>query len=369
MAKFKIGDKVRAKDPAWPGYQGHALGNDVYVVKKVDWDGTVKLDGFIDVWVSPGSLISANAARNAVTDKSWDGKQLSVGDWVRQKDSGLIGRIVGKYNNYLWNVKWRDGNDTFVEGAAPDDLIFMRHDTTAINAVRSRNDILGRNKPGARVSVELRTRPIVGKVLQYGGRPIVEYSPTTRTRFTGTLIKQNGNKWDIKSDSGEVYKSVSEADFGLSYNSLCSRNAVVQKALNAMARNIRAIPVDSKGKGIIERCKIRTADGEVAEVSHIDEDGFVYFKAKDGRIRGVPADTVVRLNAATSTVRAKACNAAARNAADDFVQYHADSHSYIPKVGETYEYDGKRVKCTSVQKLQRGSDDRDRYLIEGRVVG
>ena len=57
-----------------------------------------------------------------------------------------------------------------------------------------------------------------------------------RTRFTGTLIKQNGNKWDIKSDSGEVYKSVSEADFGLSYNSLCSRNAVVQKALNAMAR-------------------------------------------------------------------------------------------------------------------------------------
>ena len=52
----------------------------------------------------------ANAARNAVTDKSWDGKQLSVGDWVRQKDSGLIGRIVGKYNNYLWNVKWRDGN-------------------------------------------------------------------------------------------------------------------------------------------------------------------------------------------------------------------------------------------------------------------
>ena len=74
-------------------------------------------------------------ARNAVTDKSWDGKQLSVGDWVRQKDSGLFGRIVGKYNNYLWNVKWRNGNDTFVEGAAPNDLVFMRHDTTSVNSV------------------------------------------------------------------------------------------------------------------------------------------------------------------------------------------------------------------------------------------
>lgn len=71
-----------------------------------------------------------------------------------------------------------------------------------------------------------------------------------------------------------------------------------------------------------------------------------------------------------NSVVQKAINAArARNAADDFVQYHADSYSYIPKVGETYKYDGKRVKCTSVQKLQRGSDDRDRYLIEGRVVG
>lgn len=265
-----------------------------------------------------------------------------------------------------------------------EDRVYIRR-----NAARSRNDILGRNKPGARVSVELRTRPIVGKVLQYGGRPIVEYSPTTRTRFTGTLIKQNGYKWDIKSDSGEIYKDVSEADFDLidssnaarnadtpegrkiierakgryaavkdpgqlanvrddilrgisrssaipddekdaiegeviylhgealrklGFNAVRSRNAVVQKALNAMARNIRAIPVDSKGKGIIERCKIRTADGEVAEVSHIDEDGFVYFKAKDGRIRGVPADTVVRLNAETSVLRETALNAATRNA-------------------------------------------------------
>lgn len=111
------------------------------------------------------------------------------------------------------------------------DKVYIRR-----NAARSRNDILGRNKPGARVSVELRTRPIVGKVLQYGGRPIVEYSPTTRTRFTGTLIKQNGYKWDIKSDSGEIYKDVSEADFDLidSSNAVRSTNAVVAKALNAV---------------------------------------------------------------------------------------------------------------------------------------
>lgn len=117
------------------------------------------------------------------------------------------------------------------------DKVYIRR-----NAARSRNDILGRNKPGARVSVELRTRPIVGKVLQYGGRPIVEYSPTTRTRFTGTLIKQNGYKWDIKSDSGEIYKDVSEADFDLIDSSNAVRNAdtpegrkIIERAKGAFA--------------------------------------------------------------------------------------------------------------------------------------
>lgn len=92
-----------------------------------------------------------------------------------------------------------------------------------------------------------------------------------------------------------------------------TKSKVVANAL-AVARNIRAIPVDSKGNGIIERCKIRTADGEVAEVAYIDEDGYVYSKPrmdvfKDGRIRGVPAKTVVRLNADTGTVSEKAMNA------------------------------------------------------------
>lgn len=61
-AELRVGQRVRAKDPRWPGYQGRALGNGVYTVKKVDWDGTVKLDGFLDVWISPSSLVEANDA-------------------------------------------------------------------------------------------------------------------------------------------------------------------------------------------------------------------------------------------------------------------------------------------------------------------
>lgn len=91
----------------------------------------------------------------------------------------------------------------------------------------------------------------------------------------------------------------------------------------------------------------------------------------EGMLREGTELTLANSVCSRNSVVAKAINAqrAARNAAGDFVQYYADSYSYIPKVGEIYKYDGKRVKCTSVQRLQRGSDDRDRYLIEGRVVG
>jgi hypothetical protein len=170
------------------------------------------------------------------------------------------------------------------------------------NAARVRNDVLGRYKPGARVAVELRTRPIIGKVVEFGGRPEVEYSPTTRTRFTGTLIKQNGDKWDIKSDSGEVYKSVSEADFGLSYNAR-SRNAVVAKALNARrARNdeqFHTYLVPVLRKGVKDYVTIeRVADGETAK-ELVDVPSF--------RIIGVTVDE-------TRPVKV------ARNAEDDWVE-------------------------------------------------
>jgi len=117
----------------------------------------------------------------------------------------------------------------------------------------------------------------------------------------------NGHPWKIRIELENGVRRYD--DHFILANAARSRNAVVQKALNAVARNGRAIPVDSKGKGIIERCKIRTADGEVAEVAHIDEDGFVYFKSKDGRVRGVSADTVTRLNADTSVLRETAVNA------------------------------------------------------------
>ena len=372
------------------------------------------------------------------------------------------------------------------------------------NAARSRNDVLGRYKPGVRVDVELRTRPIVGKVMQYGGRPEVEYSPTTRTRFTGTLIKQNGDKWDIKSDSGEVYKSVSEADFGLSYNSRAcnSTNPIVRKAMNAVARNftpysefevgdvvrfrdsVRSVPHDEtytvvkvSGKNITikggrdnststefannleivenastsvvtkKAVNAKDAEGTVIKVGdtviladegdydnpkefkvksisgpyiHLDDGHHEYEKdllvynsrarnansshfgffigeqvvikkdpsKKKYRVKEITETGDIRLEGATPLFDAseldtanyagpyrsrnyvvqKALNAT-RNADNDFVQYYADSYSYIPKVGEIYKYDGKRVKCTSVQKLQRGNDDRDRFLVEGRVVG
>lgn len=63
-AEFKIGQKVKAKPEAasWTGYQGHALGNRVYTVKKVDADGAVILSEFLDVFVSAKNLVAADSA-------------------------------------------------------------------------------------------------------------------------------------------------------------------------------------------------------------------------------------------------------------------------------------------------------------------
>lgn len=161
---------------------------------------------------------NSSAARNA---------EFNVGDKVRIKNPNRqIGQDDGTYEVTLIRP------DGMISIKAPSEKVGFAVRPEQLIANAARNDVLGRYKPGARVAVELRTRPIIGKVMEFGGRPEVEHSPTTRTRFTGTLIKQNGDKWDIKSDSGEIYKDVKEADFGLIYNSR-SRNAVVQKALNA----------------------------------------------------------------------------------------------------------------------------------------
>ena len=261
-AKFKVGDKVKYVGSK----HGAPYGKVLTIVKEPDnlgrytihWDSdhsgfmAVGSDGF----AYEDELVLANArACNA---------DFNVGDRVRIKNPNRqIGQDDGTYEVTLIRP------DGMISIKAPSEKVGFAVRPEQLIANAARNDALGRYKPGARVAVELRTRPIVGKVMQYGGRPEVEYSPTTRTRFTGTLIKQNGDKWDIKSDSGEVYKSVSEADFGLSYNSR-SRNAVVQKALNAQrARNneqFHTYLVPVLRKGVKDYVTIeRVADEETAK--------------------------------------------------------------------------------------------------------
>lgn len=144
MAKFKVGDKVRAKDPAWPGYQGHALGHDVYVVKKVDWDGTVKLDGFIDVWVSPGSLISANAeaARNADTPEGRRIIERAKGRFAAIKDPGQLANVR---DDILRGISRSSAIPDDKKDALEGEVIYLHEQALrklGFNAVRSRNAVV-----------------------------------------------------------------------------------------------------------------------------------------------------------------------------------------------------------------------------------
>lgn len=142
MAKFKIGDKVRAKDPAWPGYQGHALGHDVYVVKKVDWDGTVKLDGFIDVWVSPDSLISANAARNADTPEGRRIIERAKGRFAAIKDPGQLANVR---DDILRGISRSSAIPDDKKDALEGEVIYLHEQALrklGFNAVRSRNAVV-----------------------------------------------------------------------------------------------------------------------------------------------------------------------------------------------------------------------------------
>ena len=65
--------------------------------------------------------LANSRACNAVSTglKDTDGKYLNVGDSVVHTSSRLHGRVIGKYNSYLINVKWENG---FVEECNPDDV-------------------------------------------------------------------------------------------------------------------------------------------------------------------------------------------------------------------------------------------------------
>lgn len=95
-AELRVGQRVRAKDPRWPGYQGRALGNGVYTVKKVDWDGTVKLDGFLDVWISPSSLVEANDA----CGKGEDAQDAQGDEVIAQKNGYKL--VHNTLNDGYW---------------------------------------------------------------------------------------------------------------------------------------------------------------------------------------------------------------------------------------------------------------------------
>ena len=104
-AEFHVGQRVRAKDPRWTGYQGHDLGNGIYTVKKVDRDGTVKLDGFLDVWISPSSLVEANDA----CGKGEDAEKFRVGQKVKHTRFGTIGKVFEIAPDGAIGVQWSNG--------------------------------------------------------------------------------------------------------------------------------------------------------------------------------------------------------------------------------------------------------------------
>ena len=61
-AEFHVGQRVRAKDPAYEYTDGKALGAGMFTVKEVNNNGDVKLDDYGDVWISPSALVEANDA-------------------------------------------------------------------------------------------------------------------------------------------------------------------------------------------------------------------------------------------------------------------------------------------------------------------
>ena len=68
-AEFHVGQRVRAKDPAYEYSDGKALGAGMFTVKEVRNNGDVRLDDDGDVWISPSSLVEANDACGKKVDE------------------------------------------------------------------------------------------------------------------------------------------------------------------------------------------------------------------------------------------------------------------------------------------------------------
>ena len=93
-AEFHVGQRVRAKDPAYEYSDGKALGAGMFTVKEVRNNGDVRLDDDGDVWVSPSSLVEANDACGKAEDAA-----EACEDSSELKNA--LGGIFGKYKREI----------------------------------------------------------------------------------------------------------------------------------------------------------------------------------------------------------------------------------------------------------------------------
>lgn len=345
----------------------------------------VKLGPSANDWAKKSDLmVWHNAARNAsVNDPWWVGDAetavsgLMHGGFPRKSIEELYGKI-GRYalgggipslhrlaerlNDLKYEVE-KEGKEGFDARQKAIGIIheIMRVKTTGHNAVRACNS----------------TNAIVRKAMNAAearnakvGDSVWWYDEEDRRVYKGFKIDKI-----LSSGLVEISKK-GEGSFTVKRSELALPGGMAITWTNSTARNAKdsrkkaansALPIGDIG---VSDSTIlwRMIDGGRDEPYH-DE----YQKRLDKmNQRDIPEDTISILKKYGYKFKnssAKASRGTSQNAEDDFLQYYADSYSYIPKVGEIYKYDGKRVKCTSVQKLQRGNDDRDRFLVEGRVVG
>ena len=420
MAKFKKGDRVVATEP---DYQTKGVG----VVRgyEYSWDEEIERDDpgyyIVDfpnqykVKMSKGSLRLANSARST---NSIVAKAINA---VARNASGLDGLIAdldsGKYDSVNWMPKvigpgtlYPDGMK-FTTGFGYDDEEKVR---AAWKSGKYASIVLykGGSKRGE-MSINAATSTVSEKALNARWRIIYKnlngplfpygketYSTKEEAEKRAEELRKQGKKWG---SNNSYFVDVVNAKF---YATGYTNGGANEKQIGPFKTKEEAIKAGREEQGASETFRFAGVIGEDgtyvyhnSRARNANSSPFGFFvgeqvvikkdpSKKKYRVKEITETGDIRLDGATplfdaneldtanyagpyrsrNAVVAKAMNAA-RNAEDDFLQYYADSYSYIPKVGEIYKYDGKRVKCTSVQKLQRGNDDRDRFLVEGRVVG
>lgn len=114
-AEFRVGQRVRAKDPAYEYSDGKALGAGMFTVKEVRNNGDVKLDDGGDVWISPSALVEANDA----CGKGEDAENFRVGQKVKHTRFGTIGKVFEIAPDGAIGVQWGNGQAYYGKFHAP----------------------------------------------------------------------------------------------------------------------------------------------------------------------------------------------------------------------------------------------------------